>query len=215
MAKYSFELDERIFRKRTAPYGNYPLDMAASNRSPLPIVSGFHAEPIDWSAALAEHGQWLRTVIRARLGESQGVDEVMQEVSLAAVSQRAPISDPTRLGSWLYRLAVRQALLYRRSLGRRRKLVDRYCRSVPAVGQGSALDPLAWLVADERDQLVRQAVDELPPKDRELLLLKYTEDWSCRQIAERLGLSESAVEARLHRARARLRSRLVRPIEGE
>ncbi|QDV37367.1 RNA polymerase sigma factor [Tautonia plasticadhaerens] len=192
--------------------------MAASHPSPLPIGPASRDGSIDWSAVLAEHGRWLRTVIRARLGEPQGVDEVMQEVSLAAVAQQAPIVDPARVGGWLYRLAVRHALLHRRSQGRRRKLVDRYARAAQAETRARPADPLTWLLADERDRLVRLAVDELPPKDRELLLLKYTEDWSCRQIADRLGLSASAVEARLHRARARLRARLDRlaqPCDGD
>ena len=47
------------------------------------------------------------------------------------------------------------------------------------------------------------------PRDAEILLLKYTEDWSYRQLAARLGISENAVKARLHRARLRLRSELV------
>ena len=46
--------------------------------------------------------------------------------------------------------------------------------------------------------------------DAEILLLKYSEDWSYRQMAEHLGMSESAVEARLHRARQKLRSELRR-----
>ena len=69
--------------------------------------------PVDWAAKLAEHDRWLRTIVLARLGERQAVDEVMQEVALAAVAQRAPLSDLARVGAWLYRLAVRQALLYR------------------------------------------------------------------------------------------------------
>ena len=44
------------------------------------------------------------------------------------------------------------------------------------------------------------------PKDRELLLLKYTENWTCRELAERLGIRVTAVESRLDRARQRLRS---------
>jgi RNA polymerase sigma-70 factor (ECF subfamily) len=56
---------------------------------------------------------------------------------------------------------------------------------------------------------VRQAVACLPRRDAEMLLLKYTEDWSYRQLAEHLGISTSAVEARLHRARGRLRSKLM------
>ena len=88
-----------------------------------------HAQPeIDWQAALAQHGGWLRTVVRARLGEPQAVDEVMQEVSLAAVESRSPLADPSKVAPWLYRLAVIQSLLYRRNQGRRRKLTDRYAR---------------------------------------------------------------------------------------
>ncbi|WP_169979515.1 RNA polymerase sigma factor [Tautonia rosea] len=187
--------------------------MAAPPPSSLTIGSASGPEPLDWSAVLAEHGRWLRTVIRARLGEPQGVEEVLQEVSLAAIAQRSPVSDSSRIGAWLYGLAVRQALLYRRSQGRRRKLNARYAEVTQADSPAGHPDPLDWLMATERDGLIRRAVDELSPKDRELLLLKYTEDWSCRQLADRLGLSESAVEARLHRARARLRTKLDRCLQ--
>lgn len=53
--------------------------------------------------------------------------------------------------------------------------------------------------------MVRQALKRLPRRDAELLLLKYSEDWSYRQMSEHLGMSDSAVEARLHRARQKMR----------
>src|SRR5436309_15898738 len=81
---------------------------------------------VDWSATLAQHDRWLRTVVLARVGEPQAVDEVMQEVSLAAVRSRSPLQDPAKVAPWLYRLAVTQSLLYRRKQGRRRKKIDRY-----------------------------------------------------------------------------------------
>ena len=70
-------------------------------------------------------------------------------------------------------------------------------------------DPLAWLLTLERQRLVRQGLARLAPRDAEILLLKYTEDWSYRELADRLGVSTSAVEARLHRARQRLRDELA------
>ena len=57
---------------------------------------------------------------------------------------------------------------------------------------------------------MRGALERLSRRDAEILLLKYTEDWSYRELALHLGASESAVEARLHRARARLRAELMR-----
>ena len=68
---------------------------------------------------------------------------------------------------------------------------------------------MSWLLAQERRNHVRQALGQMPHRDAELLLLKYTENWSYKQIAERLGVSESAVETRLHRARQRLRNTLA------
>jgi RNA polymerase sigma-70 factor (ECF subfamily) len=165
---------------------------------------------IDWQAALEKHDRWLRTIVYARVGEPQAVDEVMQEVSLAAVRQRAPLEDPAKVAPWLYRLAVTQSLLYRRKQGRRRKLTDRYAqRFRPSEADARQSEPLGWLMAEERRQMIRTAVARLPGRDAELLLLKYTEDCSYRDLAERLGITESAVEARLHRARQRLRHELT------
>ncbi|HEX5102534.1 MAG TPA: sigma-70 family RNA polymerase sigma factor [Pirellulaceae bacterium] len=167
--------------------------------------------PIDWQAALGEHDRWLRTVVFARLREPHAVEEVMQEVALAAVKQSAPISDRGKVAPWLYRLAVRQALLYRRKCGRRRRLVGRFAEQVQAGDRGPppALDPLGWLLAEERQALVRRALSRLSRRDAEILLLKYTEEWSYHQIAAHLGIGHAAVEARLHRARARMRQELA------
>jgi len=165
---------------------------------------------IDWQAALAEHDRWLRTVVCARLGEPGAVDEVMQEVSLAAVAQKSPISDAGKVAPWLYRLAVTQSLLYRRKMGRRRKLTDRYAqRFRPSEKDTREMDPLGWLLAEERREQVRKAMSRLVRRDAEILMLKYTEDWTYRQLAEHLGISQSADEARLHRARKRLRAELI------
>lgn len=165
---------------------------------------------IDWPAVLAEHDRWLRTILFARLGERQAVDEVMQEVSLAAVEQKAPLADPSKVSPWLYRLAVTQSLLYRRRMGRRRKLTEGYAQRVrPSESDSRTVDPLDWLLAEERQKLVRVALERLPAKDAEILLLKYAEDWSYHEIADHLGIGHSAVETRLHRARGRLRKELT------
>ena len=165
---------------------------------------------IDWQAKLSEHDRWLRTIVFARVGEAQAVDEVMQEVALAAVRQAAPIADVGKVAPWLYQLAVRQSLMYRRKCGRQRKLNDRFVeRQPPQTFDEGVPDPLSWLLADERKQMIRKALQAIPRRDAEILLLKYTESWSYHQIAEHLGVSHSAVESRLHRARAKMRSELL------
>jgi len=189
--------------------------MASSSSGP-PAPSTTEAPRLDWSRLLREHERWLRTVVYARLREPQAVEEVMQEVALAAVEQKAPLADPTKAAPWLYRLAVRQSLLYRRRQGRQRKLLDRYAQRQEACrADNHRSDPLQWLLADERRELLHRALDRLPKRDAEILLLKYTEDWGYRQIAEHLGTSESAVQARLHRARTKLRQELAYLVQGD
>lgn len=169
------------------------------------------ANRIDWPAALAEHGRWLRTVVLARVGDHAAADDVMQEVAMAAVEKGHQLRDPTKVAPWLYRLAIFGALQYRRRQGRRRKLLGRFIeREPPADADRHEPDPLAWMLADEQRVMVREALEHLPKRDAEILLLKYTEDWSYRQLAEHLGLSASAVEARLHRARQKMRRALAK-----
>jgi RNA polymerase sigma-70 factor (ECF subfamily) len=170
--------------------------------------AGGGGEP-DWPAVLIAHDRWLRRVVSTRVREDQAVDEVMQEVALAVIAQRAPLLDPARLAGWLYRLTVRQALLYRRKAGRRRALADRYAGREPRGEADPHPSPLAWLLHGERQVLVRHALEKLPPRDADLLVLKYAEGWSARELADRLGLGLAAVEARLHRARGRLRVELA------
>ena len=60
---------------------------------------------IDWGACLAAHEHWLRKVIYARTGEQQAVDEVFQQVALAAVEQRSPLAEADKAPAWLHRLS--------------------------------------------------------------------------------------------------------------
>lgn len=162
-------------------------------------------------AALARNERWLRTVVVARSGERDPgtVDEIVQEVALAVVRTDDPPEDEDRLAPWLYRVAVRQSLLHRRAAGRQRRKTNGYSRNGHAREESREPDPLDWLLATERRELVRLAVERLSNRDAELLLLKYTEGWDYRRIAEHTGLSVSAVESRLHRARANLRRELA------
>lgn len=168
-----------------------------------------HDATLDWAALLAAHEGWLRTVILARTGERQAVDEVFQQVAVAALEQRAPLRDAAKAAPWLHRLAVVHSARYRRKLGRQRKVVRGAAERLVSLGNGYAEDALAWLVNRERHELTRAALARLSGADAEILLLKYGERWSYRQIAERLGIGEKAADARLVRARGRLRRQLL------
>lgn len=179
---------------------------SADSRQPEP-------PPIDWQVELAKHRGWLQTVVLARLGESAALSEVMQEIALAAAKNEEQLRDRDKLPAWLYRIAVVTALQYRRRVGRERNLRRRIEETAPTDSYAEAdarqPDPLDWLIAKEQQAMVREALEGLPGKDAEILLLKYTQNWSYAQLSQRLSISESAVDGRLQRARKRLRKQLA------
>ncbi len=61
------------------------------------------------------------------------------------------------------------------------------------------------LLAEERQQLVRQALQTLAPKYRESLLLRFEAELSLKEIAETLGLSLGTVKSRLSRGLSRFK----------
>ncbi|AMV18193.1 RNA polymerase sigma factor [Planctomyces sp. SH-PL14] len=171
-----------------------------------PAASG--AAPIDWGAAFSEHSHWLRTVIRSRLGEDRGTDDVLQEVAVAAVAAPNRPTQPEGVAPWLYRVAIRQCMMYRRTMGRRRRHTNQFAEEVRTRGD-TAGDALGWMLGNERQASIRRALDKLPELDRQILWLKHTENWTYEQLSARLGVSVRTIEYRLLQARNRLRKELI------
>jgi RNA polymerase sigma factor (sigma-70 family) len=162
------------------------------------------------ATALAKHQDWLRTVLLARLRDSDVVDEVMQEVAIAAIHQQTKPDTIEHLGPWLYRVALKQILMYRRKAGRRRRFLQAFSqRSSTTDCLSKQYDPLQWLLLRERQQSVQDSLEQLSDRDREILLLKYNDGFSYDQIADRLGITTATVRMRLHRARIHLKNQLT------
>src|SRR5688572_30240728 len=110
----------------------------------LPIPAhGAESTAIDWGRCLMEHAEWLRQVILARTGEPQAVDEVWQQVALAAVTQRSPLADPAKIAPWLHRLAVVLSARYRRQQGRSRRALA--AAAIQSSNCAAAGDPITLL----------------------------------------------------------------------
>jgi RNA polymerase sigma factor (sigma-70 family) len=164
---------------------------------------------LDWPSLLEQHRRWLGTVIRARLPDASAVDDLLQDVAIAVLRQTNRPEQLDKVAPWLYRIAVRKVINYRRHLGRRRKLLDGF---VNERGESAGLEksaPGEWLLRAEQTTQVSQALRRLDANDRQILLLKYSEGWGYREIAEHLGTTVKTVEYRLLRARQAMRDALV------
>ena len=166
-------------------------------------------------ALYLENESWLRTVVRSRIPEQEAVEDIMQNIALALVRQRENIGDISKVGAWLYSVAVKQVMMYRRTRGRRRRFEDRVADN-PAelLPDSEPLDPLQRMLAAEQREQVQTAIAALDELDRQILLLKYSEGWTYRQLAEHLGVKEDTIEYRLTKARKHLRRLVAHAVEN-
>lgn len=170
------------------------------------------SQPIDWQHAIATHERWLRKVLQSRIGDRHAVDDLMQEVALAVVKQSSSGNDsavpqePTKVAPFLYRLAVRQAANFHRKANRKTEAKPDPEIDVPA----REPQPLEWLLEQEQSRSLSQAMASLDEDYREILMLKYTENWTYQQLADHLGTTAKAIEHRLDRARKQMRRTLIK-----
>lgn len=162
-----------------------------------------------------ENESWLRTVVRSRIPESDVVEDIMQNIALALVRQRESLGEIQQIGAWLYQVAIKQVLMHRRSRGRYRKFQKKLVAQTEAgiVSTIEETGPVEQVLAAEKQDLVRSAVANLDELDRQLLMLKYSENWSYQQLAEHMGVKEDTIEYRLARARKRLRRQLAQTMK--
>ena len=145
-------------------------------------------------------------------GASAEVEDVAQEVFLAAWRGRGQFRAEAEWTTWLYSIAVRRARNAARARGRRERW---FGRLVP----GATLDVREASETSEAapglSDATRRGMAKLRHGDRELLVLRYLEERTVEELCQWLSLSRVAVDARLSRARARLKDRLSSAQEGD
>jgi len=131
------------------------------------------------------------------LGWPGDVEDVTQDVFLAAFLGLKKFRRDCRLRTWLFTITINKC----RSFRHRRLLHLRAFPQSPASSQSP-------MNAEDFDR-VRRAVAALPAKYREPVVLTYLQGLGADEISRMLGISKNALHVRLSRARERLRSELV------
>ncbi|MFE6508372.1 RNA polymerase sigma factor [Nocardioides sp. NPDC057767] len=132
----------------------------------------------------------------------QDAEDATQEALVILYRKIGTLRATGALASWMFTI-VRNECVRRWSISRRHVLAE--VTDLPLRPSSSAEeDALAGIEA----RLVAAAIAELPPGQRQVLLLRDVHGYSGRAVAKHLGLSVPAMKSRLHRARAALRAGL-------
>jgi RNA polymerase sigma-70 factor (ECF subfamily) len=133
-------------------------------------------------------------------GDAAEAMDIAQETFLKLLSSIQEFRGDASFESWLYRIVVNRCLDHQR---RGRKLM-------PFIGDllDAAESALSKLLRAEVENDVQSIVGKLPPEQRIVVVLRYTEGLSYEEIAEILNCSKGTVASRLNRAHSVLERRL-------
>jgi RNA polymerase sigma-70 factor (ECF subfamily) len=148
-------------------------------------------------------------------GEREDARDVFQDTLIQAYRSLRDLREPRALRSWIYRVAANACLMKRRrgkfepereiSLD---ELIPRSREDAEAEIPDPAALPDEEVRRGEVQRAVRAALDAIPEHYRIVLALRDMEQLTTQEVMEALGLPESTVKMRLHRARIMVRNRL-------
>ena len=158
-------------------------------------------------AALVErHGPMVLGVCRRVLGDEHSAADAFQAVFLILARKARSVRVEDSLGRWLHGVSIRVARRARARLFGDRNRV----KSLEGFDRADQVDPSDACGRAELRAVIDDEIARLPSRYRLAVILCYLEGLTREQAARRLRCPVGTVESRLHRARERLRSRLLR-----
>jgi RNA polymerase sigma-70 factor, ECF subfamily len=168
-----------------------------------------HAKEDALAALVEQYAATLYRVAFSVLRNASDAEDAVQEAFLRVLRHRDTLQEVRDQRVWLVRI-VWNIVLDRKRRAKTRPETDdvsELARVLPAIGL-SAEDRAA---AAQHHAMVLALVDQLPAKEREVMVLSAFEELSSVEISSILGITESSVRSRLFRARNLLAGFLERP----
>jgi len=147
------------------------------------------------------------------LNDEQDAEDILQETFIKASRSFAGFESRSSLATWLYRIAVNEALMLMRK--HKPDSVSTDTEIETDDGQMEPIQLMDWcclpeqeLLSDETRKVLTRATEKLPKTLLTVFTLRDLNGLSIKETAGALNLTETAVKTRLLRARLRLRTEL-------
>lgn len=138
-------------------------------------------------------------------GDKQQAEDMLHEAFITAFNDLKSLRNESAFGGWLKKIAIRQCLKHRK----KESLII-----VSTETSGLIEEPEETWMQQISIQQINNAICELPNGCRQIFTLYAVEDWSHKEIAEEMGISESTSKSQYQRARKLLRNKLKKYLNG-
>jgi len=159
-------------------------------------------EPLDWDALYTELGESVFRMFHRMLGHRAQAEDLTHDTFIRVHEAREQYDGRGSPAAWVFRIAGNLA---RDTLRQRRMRNSRLHLLAAGSPAHEGVDPAVTLS-------LRDALGQLEPAQRAIVLLHDVDGYSHREIAEMLGIREGTSRARLSHARALLR-KSIGPIQ--
>lgn len=157
-----------------------------------------------YSELMRRHRDSVYRLVLAQIADRDEALDVTQEAFVSAFAALTRFDGTRSFRVWIARIAINKC----HDWARRRAVRRFFAFARPIEGDLNIVDtapnPEHQLVSDEERAHLLAAIASLPPKLKEVLVLRTIEEFSQAEVAETLGITPKAVETRLYRARAAL-----------
>jgi len=145
------------------------------------------------------------------LKDTEVVEDILQDTFFKLWEKRKEINPEQGFIAYLYRIADHLAVDVFRRISRDRALQQELWASTLSF----YLHTEETLLAKEQQQLISMAIEQLPPKRKQILILCKMEDKSYQEVAELMGISVSTVSNQLVKAIKEIKKHVLHSAHGE
>jgi len=163
-----------------------------------------------FSELVQRHAGLVWSACQRVLRHADDADDAFQATFLVLARKAKSLQWQESIAAWLYQTARRTSLKLRAITARRREVEEQAVQQREDGAATSTGNPAAQASVQELVEILDAELASLPLRFREVFLLSQVEGLTRDEVAERLGISITAVKDRLERGREQLRSRLLR-----
>jgi len=176
------------------------------------VVRVLAGEDLAYEILVTRHSPTVLGFLSSRVALAADVEDLAQDVFLAAYRHLGSLRDAKRFGPWLVSIARNQLISYHRTVSRRRAAVAAAYggdgRYSPHALQDLSPGPEAQASSEQTKRVVLEEIARMKERYREVLFPRLVGEETTVDIALRLGLTADTVRMRLMRGMRKLRKAL-------
>ena len=171
-------------------------------------------DQLAWEQIVRQHWRKVFNIAYKFTGKHDEAEDLTQDVFVKIFKSLNTFDQRANFQTWLVSVSRNLCIDHYRSVRKERETIDRDVDAGELSPVAQTVSPFQALEHRDRVQLLKKALDHLPPTLRSAVLLRDIQELSYQEIADQLHLPEGTVKSRINRGRTEL-ARQIRRLRDE